>query len=243
MESISKIQRTLRKALLAGGEVIRRGFPEVRRVTYKAPVSPVTTVDLNAQRKIIQIISSVFPAHRYLAEESSILKTKQIQNQPGDGIRWIIDPLDGTTNFVHRIPQSGVSIAAERNGQLLAGGIYDPFRDELYLAVHKKGATLNGKRIHVSRQSKMIKALFITGFPYDRLKKGRKYLKLIEPFLMHSMGVRRFGAAAIDMAWVACGRAEGFFERKLSPWDVAAGESGREILAYDLNHARSTGVG
>jgi myo-inositol-1(or 4)-monophosphatase len=157
-----------------------------------------------------------------LAEESSYLS----RNAPAAAraaYRWVIDPLDGTANYLHGIPIACVSIALEHNGTVLTGGVYDPFRDELFMATKGKGATLNGKPIHVSSWKKLNHAMIFTGFPYDNPTHIKEYLRGFEPLMKKVMGVRRFGAAAIDLAWVACGRAEGFWEYKLKPWDVAAG--------------------
>lgn len=221
-ESLSALSGTTKTALLAAGEIIRRGFARRRRVEYKELTSPVTDTDRAAEKKIMSVIRRAFPGHTFLAEESAFLG-KADTAPAGDRYRWVIDPLDGTVNFVHGVPMSVVSIAVERNGVPLVGGVYDPFRNELFFAVRGRGARLNGSRIRVSGEKRMIRSLFITGFPYDSHKNGGAYLKLVQPFLTSSMGLRRFGAAALDLAWVACGRAEGFWECKLSPWDIAAG--------------------
>lgn len=220
---MQKFFKITRQALLASGDIIQRGLMRKQHISYKSIVSPVTQIDFNSQRAAIKIIRQNFPQHFFHAEESSILKKSLVRSRAGDYYRWVIDPLDGTTNFVHRIPHSNVSIALEKNGEVLVGGVYDPYRKELFMAAKSRGATLNNKKIQVSRETRMIKSLFITGFPYDRITKGPKYLAFVKPFLMKSMGVRRFGAAALDMAWIACGRSEGFFEYGLAPWDVAAG--------------------
>lgn len=217
------LTRVLRAALLAGGAVLKKAHHERPRVSYKTPTSPVTQVDLRAEKAIIQLIRRNFPDHTFLAEESAFLKQGDIGPSRADRYRWVIDPLDGTVNFIHGIPQFCVSIAVEKGGAVLAGGIYDPSRDELFLAARGRGATLNGKRIAVSKQTDFRQSLIITGFPYDRDKKALYYLSLLEPFVRGSGGVRRFGSAAIDLAWVACGRADGYWECGLNPWDVAAG--------------------
>jgi myo-inositol-1(or 4)-monophosphatase len=136
---------------------------------------------------------------------------------------WVIDPLDGTVNFLHHFPQSSVSVAVEKDGVVLAGGVYDPFRNELFMAMKNKGATLNGKKITVSKEKKLSKSLLVTGFPYDHRQRANYYLNVAKPFLAKSMDLRRLGSAALDLSWVACGRVEGYWEYNLNPWDVAAG--------------------
>lgn len=188
---------------------------------YKTPTSPVTWVDRESERRIISLIRKRFPTHTFLAEESAFLNG--IKKNGSAGYRWIIDPLDGTVNYLHRIPQSCVSVAVEREGRMLAGGVYDPFRNELFMAVRGKGATQNGRRIRVSKQKEFKRSLLITGFPYNRHELASYLVAMVKPILRQGIDIRRLGAAALDLSWVACGRAEGFWEYKLSPWDVAAG--------------------
>jgi len=240
--SLDQLTRTLTQALLAGGRILKAGSLAKRRVFFKSRTSPVTHVDMMSERAVIGLIRKRFPDHGFLAEESSHLKemTARMRDKVASGLkqtlssagnasagkpryRWIIDPLDGTVNFLHGLPQSCVSIAVEREGVLLAGGVYDPFRDELFLARRGKGATLNGKRIHVSERHQIHRALLMTGFPYDHQERAAFYLSYVEAFLRTSMDIRRFGSAALDLAWVACGRIDGYWEFNLNPWDVAAG--------------------
>lgn len=210
-----------REALLIGGEILRRGFSRHGRVSYKSLISPVTEIDVKSERAIIRHIRKKFKDHAFLGEESAFLK--KIAPGAAHGFRWVIDPLDGTINFMHGIPMACVSIGLEYKGTLLTGGVYDPFRQELFMAARGQGATLNGKRIHVSKENKLIRSLVITGFPYDTVKNPKPYLRLVEGVIKKTIGLRRFGSAAIDLAWVACGRAEAFWEYNLSPWDVAGG--------------------
>jgi len=223
--SLSDLYRITKKALLAGGAIVRRGFSDKAgiKVSFKTPVSPVTQIDLESEKKIVSIIKSRFPTHTFLAEEMSHLLQVEASAVSSSPYRWIIDPLDGTVNFIHKIPQCGVSVAVEKRGKIIVGGVYDPFRNELFMAVRGKGATLNGRPIRVSREKNLINSLVITGFPYDRNERASQYLSLLLPFLRETADLRRFGAAALDLAWIACGRAEAFLEYKLSPWDVAAG--------------------
>lgn len=219
---LRKATITCKEALLKAGKILKHGFDRRKRVSYKSPVNPVTEIDLKAEKAIISHIRSRFPDHGFLAEESSFLNKHTAQDKKAR-YRWVIDPLDGTANYLHGVPIASTSIGLEENGRVLTGGIYDPFRDELFLAARGQGATLNGKRIHVSNETNLNHALIFTGFPYDNPTHIKKYLQAFVPLMRQTMGVRRFGSAAIDLAWVACGRADGFWEYKLNPWDVAAG--------------------
>jgi myo-inositol-1(or 4)-monophosphatase len=218
---LKRYEKSLKAALAAAGKIVKNGFARHGTVSYKSLVSPVTRVDVAAEKAIIKIIERAHPDHYFLGEESTYLKKRDLIGPKS--FRWIIDPLDGTTNFVHGVPHSSVSIALEQNGTLLVGGVFDPFRNEMFTAVRGQGAYLNGKKIHVTRERKLIRSLMITGFPYDSISQAGKYVKLIAPILKRTMGLRRFGSAAIDLAWIACGRCEGYWEYNLSPWDVAAG--------------------
>ncbi|OVE75273.1 hypothetical protein BVX98_07985 [bacterium F11] len=223
-DSLSSLYKTVKEALLIGGNILKKGFRSKRHISYKTPISPVTQVDKESERRIVSLIRKRFPHHVFLAEESAFLEKGDISLSDPNRTRWVIDPLDGTTNYIHYIPQACVSVAVEVKGVTLAGGVYDPFREELFMAAKGKGATCNGKKIRVSQKKKMIESLLITGFPYDRDVRSNYYLGLLKPFLKKTMGIRRFGSAALDLAWVACGRAEGYWECNLHPWDVAAGD-------------------
>lgn len=236
-ESVSQMAAIVKRALLEGGEVLRRGFPGERRVSYKTETSPVTQVDRESERRIINLIKRKFPAHTFLAEESAFLKKGDLGKSRAGRYRWVIDPLDGTVNFMHRIPQSCVSVAVECAGVVLAGGVYDPFRKELFLAVKGQGATMNGRKIRVSKETRPIRSLLVTGFPYNHQQRAAYHAKLLVPFLKEMADVRRFGAAALDLAWVACGRVDVYWELGLQPWDVAAGgllvqESGGRLTDF-----------
>lgn len=258
--SLDELARTLKAALLAGGKILRAGYSTKRRVFFKTRTSPVTHVDMRSERAIIGLIRRRFPDHGFLAEESSYLAeiSEAARGRMSSGLgesvgkpragaarpryRWIIDPLDGTVNFLHGLPQSCVSIAVESGGVLLAGGVYDPFRDELFLARRGKGATLNGKRIGVSGRHQLRRSLLMTGFPYDHQERAAFYLSYVEAFLRNSMDIRRLGSAALDLAWVACGRIDGYWEFNLNPWDIAAGwllvqEAGGRVSDFSGNPA------
>ncbi|MGH8871003.1 MAG: inositol monophosphatase family protein [Acidimicrobiia bacterium] len=208
------------RAARAGAEVVRRGFDEEFTTEMKGAVDPVTEVDREAEEAIKAVISTHFPDDAVLAEEGG-----------GAGWRgnrvWIVDPLDGTVNFVNRIPQVAVSVALWSESKPLVGVVIDVARDEEFVASLGKGARSNGRPIHVSETSLLQESLLVTGFPYDRQEHARAYLEAMEQVMTRSRGTRRMGAAALDMAWVACGRFDGYWEHGgpfgVKPWDAAAG--------------------
>src|SRR5258706_1153350 len=187
----------------------------------------VTEVDRAAEAAIIDAVRKAYPEHAILGEESGALGPS---SGPGSGAdsgkaeyRWIIDPLDGTTNFIHGFPQYCVSIGVEHRGALAHAVIYDPSRNELFTASKGRGAFLNDRRIRVSKCLKLQDALVGTGFPFKELARADLYLKQLRAMMEKSSGVRRAGAAALDLAYVACGRLDAFWELGLMPWDMAAG--------------------
>ena len=198
----------INRAALAGG-----GFS----VSSKRANDYVTEIDKAAETAIIETIRKAYPDHGILAEESGALAAEHTEH------RWIVDPLDGTTNFIHGFPQYCVSIAVEHKGALEHGLVYDPIRDELFTASKGRGAFLNDRRIRVSRCAKLGDALVGTGFPFKELGRMDLYLRQLRTMMEKSSGVRRAGAAALDLAYVACGRLDAFWELGLSPWDMAAG--------------------
>ena len=211
----SKIKSTLLEALAKAGKLIRTNFGKEQTITKKGEFNLVTEIDKAAEEAVVGLILKRFPGHSILAEESPAVT--------GSGCRWIIDPIDGTTNFAHGFPIVSVSIGFERDGRLEMGGVFDPMRKELFFAERGRGATLNGKRIHVSKAKTLSDSLLATGFPYDRNKNPDDYLGMLRVFLMRIQGIRRGGSAAIDLCNVACGRFDGYYEMKLSPWDKAGG--------------------
>lgn len=205
----------LAQALERAGKILLRYFGRAT-IRYKGKANIVTNADLSSERTIIGIIRREFPTHDILAEEGH-------GRESGSEHLWIIDPLDGTTNFAHGYPVSCVSIAYLHRGRPLAGGIYDPFRDECFLAEKGGGARLNGRRMKVSSPASLSRSLLLTGFAYDRYKRSHFYTEFYRQFMVRCHDVRRSGSASLDMAWIAAGRADGFWEFNLSPWDVAAG--------------------
>lgn len=205
----------LKSALLRAGKVLSKHFGRVSYI-QKRRADLLTVADLESQKMILGAIRRAFPGDDYAAEEDAVKLT-------GAEHLWIIDPLDGTTNYAHGYPAACVSIGVLKNGEPLLGGVYDPFRDELFLAQRNKGTTLNGKRSVVSKTAVITDSLLITGFAYDRAERADYYLARFKAFMVKCHDIRRSGSAALDMAWVAAGRADGFWEYELNPWDVAAG--------------------
>ncbi len=215
LDSRSALRRTLTQALREAGGIMLRRFGKVS-LRYKGKANIVTAADLACERRILDIIAARFPDHDYITEESK-------PRTGGSDYSWIIDPIDGTTNYAHCFPVCCVSIAVLHRGTAILGGVYDPFRDELFLAEKGKGARLNGRRMRVSRIKKVDSSLLLTGFAYDRMERARYLLKFYQAFMERCHDVRRSGTAALDLAWTAAGRVDGYWEFNLNPWDVAAG--------------------
>jgi len=176
----------------------------------------VTQVDGAAEEAVMEIVRKAYPEHGFIAEESG-------ESTPDAEYLWIIDPLDGTTNFIHGFPQYCVSVAVQHRGALVHGVVYDPSRNELFTASKGRGAFLNDRRIRVSKCQRLDDALVGTGFPFKELSRLELYTRQLQVFMSKSSGVRRAGAAALDLAYVACGRLDAFWELGLSKWDMAAG--------------------
>lgn len=194
----------------------------------------VTETDEAAQHLIVGHLQEAFPSYAVLAEEGAEALPKAV----ADGHRWIIDPIDGTTNFMHGVAPYAVSIALQRGAEVVVGVVLDVASDELFTAVQGGGCYLNGARVEVSPERDLGRALVATGFPYRRFNHVEAYLGVLGRCMRQTRGVRRHGAASVDLARVACGRFGGFFETGLSPWDVAAGtllvrEAGGKVTAYD----------
>ncbi len=206
------------RAARRAGDIIARSADQVDQLTveHKADNDYVSEVDRKAEEEIIYVIRKAYPDHAILAEESG--------QHAGNEYEWIIDPLDGTTNFVHGFPQFAVSIALRHKGRLDQAVVYDPMRQELFTASKGEGAQLNGKRIRVTKRNSLKGALLGTGIPFrDDLPYLDAYLDMLKALLPGSAGVRRPGSAALDLAYVAAGRLDGFWEIGLNQWDMAAG--------------------
>lgn len=238
-EMLEKVVLTGRLAALAAGAVLRQNYCKPHQITMKGAIDPVTESDLQAQELIIALIRQSFPGHVFLAEESGLEQPPPAVPEASSApYRWIIDPLDGTVNFAHGYPAFCVSIAFEAAGRLEYGVIYDPLRDELFEATRGQGASLNGQPIKVSAIERLERALVATGFPYDIRERLAATLARMERILGQVQGLRRGGSAALDMAYVACGRFDGFYEENLKPWDTAAGlviinEAGGRVTTLD----------
>lgn len=209
------------KAARRGAAIINRASFDLDRVkvTEKNPNDFVTEVDQAAEQAIIEVLKTAYPDHAILAEESGASANLHDDNENF----WIIDPLDGTTNFIHGFPQYCVSIALQQRGQITQAVVYDPTRNDLFTATKGSGAYLNEKRIRVTKRDKIADALIGTGFPYRATDNIDEYLKMFKIMTQSCAGLRRPGSAALDLAYVACGRLDGFFEKGLQPWDMAAG--------------------
>lgn len=214
------------------GEFIRqesRNFDE-SKVEYKGKNDLVSYVDKEAEKRLVQGLSEILPGSGFIAEEGTSTKKSDTYN-------WIIDPLDGTTNFAHGIPVYAISIALLKRNELSLGVVYEVNRDECFHAIKGGGAFLNHASISVSETNTMDKSLIATGFPYYNFEQMKQYLNIINEFMQSTHGLRRMGSAAVDLAYTACGRFEGFFEYNLNAWDVAAGallvqEAGGQVTDF-----------
>ena len=213
--SLAEVLDVAAVAARAGGAVLRESYGQVQSVRFKGLTDLVTEVDVRAEQTIVALLRSHFPTHQILAEEGSV---------GGDDARhrWIVDPLDGTTNYAHGLRIFSVSVGYERDGALAAGAVFDPSQDELFLATAGGGATVNGQPIRVSKTDQLVRALLGTGFPYDPAQRPIA-LRQFAAVSMEAQAVRRAGSAALDCCWVAAGRFDGYWENVVSAWDVAAG--------------------
>lgn len=219
-----------------------RDFGEIEnlQVSKKGPADFVSTADKKAEEVLVAELTKVRPRFGFLLEEGGEIEGADTSN------RWIIDPLDGTTNFLHGIPHFSISIALERDGEPVAGVIYEPITDQMFWAEKGQGAYLNGRRIRVSARRRLEESLFATGIPFAGKQDHDRFLSQLKAVMAVSAGVRRFGSAALDLAYVAAGRFEGFWERGLASWDVAAGillvrEAGGYVTAIDDSPVRLEG--
>lgn len=227
------------EAARLGGRIVARAGRRAHAVAFKGETDLVTATDHASERAIMGCLAKRFPGHGFLGEEGG--------RRAGAEYRWIVDPLDGTMNFAHGVPYYDVSVALERGGEVLAGAIYDPVLDEMFAAARGRGARRNGRRISVSRRAPLSQALLATGFSSALLdsSKGarapgravRRQFRAFGEFCLAARGVRRPGAAALDLAYVACGIFDGFWEASLKAWDVAAGlviveEAGGTVTDY-----------
>lgn len=228
--NFSSYTNTALAAAKEGADILLKHYNGILNIEYKGKIDPVTQADKNSQKAIIKVIKNVFPQHGVLAEEDGV-------NEISRDYCWIIDPLDGTVNFVHGLPMFCVSIGLKYKNEIIAGVIYAPVMKEIFVAEKNKGAWLNGKKIEVSKIKDTIRSLAVTGFPYSIGKRNTRVMKNFKNIVLEAQGIRRLGSAALDMSYVACGRFEFFWEEGLKPWDIAAGiiivkEAGGEVSDY-----------
>lgn len=222
------------EAARKAGNFLKAQFGSVQHIRKKGAIDLVTDSDLQAEKTILEIIRAHFPADQIIAEESGS------QGEPHERI-WLIDPLDGTTNFAHGFPFFAVSIALQTEGEIALGIVYNPHFGEYFEAVKGSGAFLNGRRITVSETRTIGESLLATGFPYDIQDNAADVLELFGRMIKKAQGVRRPGSAALDLCYAACGRVDGFWEKGLKPWDTAAGalimqEAGGVLATYQGAH-------
>jgi myo-inositol-1(or 4)-monophosphatase len=207
------------ESVIRAGEIQMAHFGRAMRIDKKGTIDLVTEIDLEVERGFRAAIAERFPDHVVLGEEFSAFADRDAAPE----YCWVFDPVDGTTNFAHGLPIFCSSLALEIGGVATVGAIYDPTRKELFTAERGQGAWLNGAPIHVSSGETLIDSLLVTGFHYDVQRDPAELMELFSDFIRQARAVRRLGSAALDLAYVACGRFEGFWEQKLQPWDVAAG--------------------
>jgi myo-inositol-1(or 4)-monophosphatase len=231
--SIELLEKCAIEAALKAGAILKEGFGSTFEIKNKIGINNlVTEYDYKAENAIIETIKSYFPEHKFLAEETGDTGKEDSDYQ------WVIDPLDGTVNFAHAIPIFCVSIAVRLGKDVLCGVIYHPLLDELFVARHEGGAFLNGKQIRISESDDMKSSLLVTGFPYNVNENPHNCVDTFVSVVQSSIPIRRLGSAALDLAYVAAGRFDGFWESSLFPWDMAAGyllvkEAGGKITQYD----------
>jgi myo-inositol-1(or 4)-monophosphatase len=210
------LKRIALKAVKEGSAILMKYFGKIKSIDYKGEINLVTEADRRSEEVILSIIKDIYPDHRILAEETG-------ESGSSSPFKWIIDPLDGTTNYAHGYPCFCVSLAVEHEEEVIYGAVYDPVKDELFTAEKGKGAFLNGKAIKTSSTKRLDQSLLCTGFPYDVRDDMDSNMINFRTFLMKAQAVRRDGSAALDLCYTATGRFDGFWEQKLFPWDVAAG--------------------
>ena len=214
-EALDALLASAETAARLGGAVLRASFTGVRTISFKGGIDLVTDADKASEEAVLGFLRTRHPQHAVLAEESGA---------SGAGTyRWIVDPLDGTTNYAHHLPHFCVSVAVEGPEGLLAGAVYEPLKDELFSAARGRGATCNGVPLRVTDVVDLNRSLLCTGFPYNVHEHPEGPMGLLQRFIRKAQGIRRMGSAALELAWLAAGRFDGYFEFGLKPWDIAAG--------------------
>ncbi|UCC38289.1 MAG: inositol monophosphatase [Candidatus Aminicenantes bacterium] len=213
---LERYLKAAKEAAQTAGRFLRESMDTAREIVFKGSVDLVTNLDNQSQDMIFKYLSASFPDHDFLAEEG-------LSEKRGAEFRWIIDPLDGTTNYTHKFPVFTVSIALEREREIVLGVVFDPMREEMFTALKGGGAFLNERKVRVSSVDDLDKSLVATGFPYDIRVSEVNNINHFNNFATRVQAIRRCGSAAMDLCYVACGRFDGFWELKLQPWDMAAG--------------------
>lgn len=232
----SQFDRILKKAeeiALEASDILKNGHNLPLNIKHKGEVNLVTEMDKRSEELITGRLQEYFPNHGIVAEEGTSI-------DHNSGFVWYVDPLDGTTNYAHKLPWYAVSMGLFLDGRPLLGVVANPANGQIFTGISGKGAFLNGKPIRVSEQDRLIDCLVVTGFPYDSRKNSKKIFSKLEKFLALTRGIRRFGAAALDLCYVAAGCYQGYWERGLKPWDTAAGililqEAGGMVSTYEGN--------
>jgi len=227
---LERIKRVGVSAAYEGAEVLRSMLGKISQIGKKGAIDLVTEADIGSEKRIIATVRKAFPGHSILAEESGL-------DQGGSDYQWLIDPLDGTTNYAHQLPIFAVSIAFAVKNEILVGIVLNPVSGELFSATSGQGAQLNGTSIHVSSAKKVSESLLVTGFPYNVREIFDAIISRYNRCLWAARGIRRLGSAALGLCYVACGRFDGFWEQGLKPWDTAAGsliaaEAGAQITDF-----------
>jgi myo-inositol-1(or 4)-monophosphatase len=222
---------TATDAVLRAGEIQRARYGQKIEIALKGEIDLVTEVDRAAETAILATIRERFPEHDIVTEETDVPRT-------GSRFVWFVDPLDGTTNYAHGYPFFCASVALAKDGEVIAGAVYDPIKQELFTGERGAGAHLNGRRLKTSDSATLLRSLLVTGFPYDFRDDLKASLRLFNRFMGHARAIRRDGAAALDLSYIAAGRVDAFWEERLKPWDVLAGglfieEAGGRVSRFD----------
>jgi len=234
--NLEKIVIATNELIQETGDFLRNEITKIRTtdIESKQVHDFVTYVDKTSEKQLVKGLAKILPEAGFLTEEKTTAQTDRL-------LRWIIDPLDGTTNYIHGLPPYSISVALAENNKLIAGVIYEVTHDELFYGWKNGGAFLNDQPIHVSSTKKVFDSFLATGFPFKDYKYLDNYMKTLSHFMENSQGLRRLGSAAVDLAYVACGRFDGFYEYSLQPWDVAAGaflvkEAGGKVTNFTGNN-------
>jgi myo-inositol-1(or 4)-monophosphatase len=217
MSEAAELREACAEAARRGGRILRERFGGRRTIDYKGGIDLVTDADRASEEALLAFLSARFPQASVLAEESGWSGARDAP------LRFVLDPLDGTTNYAHGLPHFAVNVAALDAGGIAAGATWDPLREEMFLAARGGGASCNGEPIRVSETAELVRALLVTGFPYDVHQSSEVPLRIFGEVMRRARAIRRMGAAALDLAYVACGRFDGYWEMRLKPWDLAPG--------------------